>query len=72
MANLTACDKAPPVVSGDLSCDRFRHISATSAQIDLIRANFDLMESWVDQVVSHNETYDAACSGPADPRGKGK
>ena len=68
IASLTGCaDKPPPVVSGDLSCDRFRHISATQAQIDLIRVNYDLMESWVDQVVAHNATYDAACAAPPPP-----
>ena len=59
------------MVSGDLSCDRFRHISATQAQIDLIKANYDLMESWVDQIAAHNASYDDACATP-DPRGKGK
>lgn len=65
LTSLSGCgDKPPPVVSGDLSCDRFRHISATQAQIDVIAANYATMESWVDQVAAHNETFDTACAPP--------
>ena len=71
LQSLTACaDKPPPVVSGDLSCDRFRHISATQAQIDVIAANFAVMESWVDQVVAHNDEFDKHCVKQGDGRDK--
>lgn len=72
LTNLTGCgDKTPPIVSGDTYCEKARHISATEAQIEVFRANWDVMESYADQVVAHNLTYDGDCL-KADPRGKGK
>lgn len=74
----TACGSAPPpVVSGDLSCERFRHISADDAQLGVISQNWTIMESWARQVAGHNEEYDKDCLGEvgkpvADPRGKSK
>lgn len=74
----TACaDRPPPVVSGDLSCERFRHISADDEQRGVINANWRIMESWARQVAAHNEEYDKDCLGQggkpvSDPRGKSK
>ncbi len=60
-------------MSGDLSCERFRHISATEAEIGAIEAAWDIFEPLARQVAAHNDTYDAACAKPAsDPRGKSK
>lgn len=71
MLCLTACDKAaPPVVSGDLSCERFRHISATEEQIGLIRQYWSVMESWARQVFAHNQEYDKDCLKPPEPAKK--
>jgi hypothetical protein len=71
---LSACGNTPPpVISGDLSCERFRHVSATQPQIDLIVANWATMESLAVQIAQHNTEYDADCLGKTpDPRGKGK
>lgn len=64
---LTACG-SPPVVSGDLSCERFRHISATAAEIEIISKNYDVMEAWAIQVAEHNTEFDKDCL----PKGKSK
>jgi hypothetical protein len=73
---LTGCGKEPPVVSGDTYCEKARHISATDAQIEVFKANWPVMESYADQVVAHNITYDGDCLGAgkpvSDPRGKSK
>lgn len=71
--SLSGCD-SPPVVSGDLSCERFRHISATDSQRAHAVANYDLLESWLRQIVAHNDEYDKDCLSPpaADPKGKSK
>jgi hypothetical protein len=67
----TACgDKIPPVISGDLSCDRFRHVSATEAQVDLISANWATMESLALQIAQHNTEYDKDCLKPPEPAKK--
>jgi hypothetical protein len=58
---LSACGSNPPVISGDTSCERFRHISATPAQIKVFADNWEVMETYADQIVSHNVEYDAHC-----------
>lgn len=58
---LASCAKPPPVVSGDLSCERFRHISATEPQIAAMGNDWDLWESYAVQIASHNVEYDADC-----------
>lgn len=64
---LAACS-SPPVVSGDLSCERFRHISATAQQIQLLSDHYDVMESWAIQIAEHNTEFDKDCL----PKGRGK
>ncbi len=59
----TSC-ASPPVVSGDLSCERFRHISATPFQIDIISKNYEALETFAEQVAAHNVEYDRACLEP--------
>jgi len=62
LTNLTACaDDKPPPLTIDTSCDRFAHISFTEAQIKAVESNYDLWESAVDQVVSHNIEFDKRC-----------
>jgi hypothetical protein len=58
---LSACGSNPPAISGDTSCERFRHISATPAQIKVFADNWEVMEAYADQIVSHNVEYDAHC-----------
>ena len=60
LAFSTSC-ASPPVVSGDLSCERFRHISATPFQIEIIARNYDAMETWVEAIAAHNIEYDKWC-----------
>lgn len=72
----TGCAE-PPVVSGDLSCERFRHISADEAQRAVVAQNWTVMESWARQIAGHNEEYDKDCLDKvgkpvSDPRGKSK
>jgi hypothetical protein len=62
---LSACGSNPAVISGDTSCERFRHISATPAQIKVFADNWEVMEPYADQIVSHNVTYDGHCLGVA-------
>ncbi len=57
---LGACS-SPPVVSGDLSCERFRHVSASIEQIKFIEANYAIMETWATQIAAHNTEYDRDC-----------
>lgn len=64
---LTACSPPPPIVSADTSCERFAHISATDAQLKVYQDNWAVMESYADQIVEHNVTYDKACLGPTKP-----
>lgn len=54
----------PPIVSADTSCERFRHISANDAQIKVFTDNWEVMESYADQVIEHNIEYDKKCLGP--------
>lgn len=65
MMCLTACASAspppPPIVTADTSCDRFKHISATEAQIAAIKANWSLWESYARQIAAHNDAYDKRC-----------
>src|SRR5688572_9778608 len=73
----TGCGRDPPVVSGDLSCERFRHISADDAQRAVVAQNWTVLESWARQIASHNEEYDKDCTDKvgtpvSDPRGKSK
>lgn len=58
---LSACSPPPPIVSADTSCERFRHISATDAQIKVFSDNWEVMESYADQIVSHNVEFDKRC-----------
>ena len=58
---LSACSSNPPVISGDTSCERFRHISATPAQIKVFADNWEVMETYADAIVAHNLEYDAHC-----------
>lgn len=60
-ASVAACSSPPPIVSADTSCERFRHISATDAQIRIFADNWAEMESYADQVVAHNVEYDKHC-----------
>src|SRR5687768_3466764 len=62
---LSACSSNPPIISGDTSCERFRHISATPAQIKVFADNWEVMETYADQLVSHNLEYDRHCLGVA-------
>jgi hypothetical protein len=50
-----------PPPSADTSCERFRHISATPAQIKVYQDNWEVMESYADQILSHNIEYDGHC-----------
>lgn len=61
---LSACgNNPPPIVSADTSCERFAHISANDAQIQVFKDNWSVMESYADQVIVHNEMYDRHCLG---------
>jgi hypothetical protein len=62
---LSACSSNPPIISADTSCERFRHISATPAQIKVYQDNWEVMETYADQIVSHNLEYDRHCLGVA-------
>jgi hypothetical protein len=62
---VSACSPPPPIISGDTSCERFRHISATPAQIKVFSDNWEVMETYADQIVSHNLEYDRHCLGVA-------
>jgi hypothetical protein len=62
---LSACGSNPPIISGDTSCERFRHISATPAQIKVFADNWEVMETYADAVVAHNIEYDRHCLGVA-------
>jgi hypothetical protein len=62
---LSACGGNPPIISADTSCERFRHISATPAQIKVYQDNWEVMETYADQIVSHNLEYDRHCLGVA-------
>jgi hypothetical protein len=62
---LSACSSNQPIISGDTSCERFRHISATPAQIKVFADNWEVMEPYADQIVSHNLEYDRHCLGVA-------
>lgn len=62
---LSACSSNPPIISGDTSCERFRHISANDAQIKVFADNWEVMESYADAIVAHNLEYDRHCLGVA-------
>lgn len=66
LTSATSCAD-PPVPSADTSCERFRHISATDKQIDVLMGDEDFWGSYTDQIVSHNIEYDKACLGPTKP-----
>lgn len=51
-------------MSGDTSCERFRHISATEAQRAAIKADWGLWESYAIQIAAHNVEYDGNCLKP--------
>lgn len=61
LLSVTGCG-SPPIVSGDTYCERARHISADDAQIKVYEANWDVMESYADQIVAHNIEYDKNCT----------
>ena len=60
--SLSACGKAPVIISADTSCERFRHISASDEQRAAIKADWGLWETFARQVATHNDVYDAACT----------
>ena len=60
--SLSACGKAPVIISADTSCERFRHISANDEQRAAIKADWGLWESFARQIATHNDVYDAACT----------
>jgi hypothetical protein len=62
---LSACSSNPPIISADTSCERFRHISATPAQIKVFADNWEVMETYADQIVAFNIEYDRHCVGEA-------
>ncbi len=59
--SLGACAPQLPPVSADTSCERFRHISATDAQIKVFSDNWEIMETYADQIVAQNIEYDKTC-----------
>lgn len=62
LTSLSGCGRAePPVVTADTSCESFRHISATDAQIGVFRDNWSVMETYADQIIAHNMEYDRKC-----------
>lgn len=62
MSSVGGCiNDHPPVVTGDLSCERFRHISASDAQITVFVSDLPFWKSYIDQVAAHNTEYDKAC-----------
>lgn len=68
---LAGCGRdEPPVVSGDLSCERFRHISATDEQIKILAPFWAQLKSWLVQIAAHNDAYDSACVKQGDGRDK--
>jgi len=62
--SLSACGKAPVIISADTSCERFRHISADDEQRAAIKSDWGLWETFARQIAAHNEAYDAACAEP--------
>ena len=64
MAFLSGCAKAPLVVSADTSCERFRHISASSAQIAAMKGDWGDWESLAIQIAQHNVEFEKACLKP--------
>lgn len=61
LTSLTACGEPEPLRTTDTSCDRFAHISATEMQIKVFADNWDVMESYADQIVAHNIEFDKTC-----------
>ena len=55
---LSACADKPPIVSADTSCERFRYVSANDAQIRVFEQNWDVMESYADQVIANNMAFE--------------
>ena len=62
---LSACGSNPPIISGDTSCESFRYVSANDAQVKVFADNWDVMESYADQVISNNIEYTRKCLGVA-------
>ena len=60
--SLSACGKAPVIISADTSCERFRHISANDEQRAAIKADWGLWETFARQIASHNDAYDEQCA----------
>lgn len=62
---LVACADKPPMPTADTSCERFRYVSANDAQIRVFEQNWDVMESYADQVIANNIEYQRHCLGVA-------
>lgn len=63
--SLTACADKPPIVSADTSCESYRYVSANDAQVKVFADNWEVMESYADQVISNNIEYTKKCLGVA-------
>jgi hypothetical protein len=61
LTSVAGCSGSPPVPTADTSCERFRMIVATPKQADYLEADYDLMESYIDQMVAHNIEYAKHC-----------
>lgn len=61
LTSLSACGGDPPIPTADTSCERFRAIYFSDAQIKAVEGNYDLWESAVDMIVAHNVAYEKHC-----------
>lgn len=59
-----------PVVSGDLSCQLFRRISAGDQAVAVMKQNRDAFRPLAEQIASHNEVYTKHCEEPAKGEGR--
>jgi hypothetical protein len=57
---LTACAE-PPVVSGDLSCVRFKRIHAGGPAVEIMKQHPAEFRPLAEQVAAHNEVYAKHC-----------
>lgn len=55
-------------VNADVSCELFRHVTATPEQRAALKSNKDLWYTLVLQVVNNNDAYDAHCVGTSAPK----
>lgn len=53
------------VITADTSCERFRHVSASAAQVAAMKADWGLWETYAVQIAQHNVEYDKHCLAPA-------